>query len=289
MIEWRGKRVPVFHAGALGDFVLIWPLLRALMRAGAVVTAIADSSKAKLAAVEIGVEVVGSDRPWVAALWREAADPSNQFASGTRADVIVSFVADGTTDVGRRWLSNARRVLGATEVLCIGPPGSSSRAALWEQARALDLGRVEPRANPTGPIVLHVGAGSREKQWPLDRWFDVAVQLRGRGRPVEVLAGEAEAERFTTDQKGVLAAMNGRVLWSLDELAAAIRPASLFVGCDTGPTHLAAQLGVPSLALFGPTDPAIWSPVGPQVTVVRPPSPGPMDWLTVDRVLAAVP
>lgn len=55
--------------------------------------------------------------------------------------------------------------------------------------------------------------------------------------------------------------------------------ARMFIGADTGPAHLAAQLGIPTIALFGPTDPAIWSPLGPCVHTISPPAPAPMTWL----------
>ena len=60
-----------------------------------------------------------------------------------------------------------------------------------------------------------------------------------------------------------------------------------FVGCDTGPTHLAAQLGVPTIALFGPTDPAVWAPVGPRVRVIAPERSCGMEWLDAEPVAKA--
>ena len=64
--------------------------------------------------------------------------------------------------------------------------------------------------------------------------------------------------------------------------------AGLFVGHDSGVTHLAAAWGAPTLALFGPTDPAVWAPVGPDVRVLRAPD-GRMDLLSLEAVLRAVP
>jgi ADP-heptose:LPS heptosyltransferase len=61
----------------------------------------------------------------------------------------------------------------------------------------------------------------------------------------------------------------------------------LFIGHDSGVSHLAASWGAPTLALFGPTDPAVWAPVGPRVRVVRARE-GRMDSLTVDAVVGAV-
>ena len=56
------------------------------------------------------------------------------------------------------------------------------------------------------------------------------------------------------------------------QLAQALQDSHLFVGNDSGPTHLAAMLGVPTVALFGPTDAGVWAPVGPHVRVLEAPA-----------------
>ena len=80
----------------------------------------------------------------------------------------------------------------------------------------------------------------------------------------------------------------GRFLFSLDELAGVVRAARVFVGCDSGPTHLAAQMGVSTAALFGPTDPGTWGPVGARVRLIAPAARAPMAWLVVAGVAAVV-
>ncbi len=66
-------------------------------------------------------------------------------------------------------------------------------------------------------------------------------------------------------------------------LGAALSRAGLFLGNDSGASHLAAASGAPTLALFGPTDPALWAPVGPSVATLRAPR-GVLADLTVDEV-----
>ena len=58
----------------------------------------------------------------------------------------------------------------------------------------------------------------------------------------------------------------------LTELAHRLHEATVFLGHDSGISHLAAAVGTPALLLFGPTDPAIWAPPNPQVRVLRSPS-----------------
>ena len=73
----------------------------------------------------------------------------------------------------------------------------------------------------------------------------------------------------------------------LRTLGAVLARAGLFIGHDSGVSHLAAAWHAPTLALFGPTDPALWAPVGPRVRVLRAPR-GQMEELSVDEVLSAV-
>src|SRR5262249_24532110 len=123
------------------------------------------------------------------------------------------------------------------------------------------------------------------KRWPIDRWARLADVLRASTRPCVVIAGEVEHEQFDDSERTAFASLGGAFMRSLSELADLVRTARLFVGCDSGPAHLAAQLGVQTLAIFGPTDPRVWSPVGPRVRVL---SPGAMSedmtWLEVGTV-----
>ncbi len=105
--------------------------------------------------------------------------------------------------------------------------------------------------------VIHPFSGSARKNWPLERFRELARELE-REMPVRWCSGPEdpplpEAARFD----------------DLYELACWLASASLYVGNDSGITHLAAAVGTPVLALFGPTDPAVWAPRGPHVQVGR--------------------
>ena len=105
-------------------------------------------------------------------------------------------------------------------------------------------------------------SGSEKKNWPLERWLALADEFRNH--EVIFITGEAEQER------GVL--INNRPNWHslpLPELASRLSTCAAFLGHDSGISHLAAACGVPSLLLFGPTDPAVWAPPQPWVTVLR--------------------
>jgi len=120
--------------------------------------------------------------------------------------------------------------------------------------------------------VLAPSAGWAAKQWPPAHFGELAVTLRDRGYTVLVNASRVD------DQLGqaVVDASNGAAevtVCNVAGLIALIRQSALVIGGDSGPMHLAAALGVPVVALFGPTDPARNGPWGPGlIRVLRDPS-----------------
>jgi ADP-heptose:LPS heptosyltransferase len=160
------------------------------------------------------------------------------------------------------------RPLGAAPGGAIGArPAGVEAAGPWaeESLAALGLRRG-------GFAVLHPGvSGFAElKRWPAPRYADLARRLRdARGLPVILTAGPGEgalADDVAAASAG--AARRGPETRNLAELGAILERAAVVVGADTGPVHLAALLGVPTVALFGPKDPAIYAPRGPRVRVV---------------------
>jgi heptosyltransferase-3 len=122
--------------------------------------------------------------------------------------------------------------------------------------------------------VIHPFSGSAGKNWPLNRFRELADRLalpvRWCAGPQEPLPPElmSDAVRFE----------------NLYELACWLASARVYIGNDSGITHLAAAVGTPVVAVFGPTDPAVWAPRGERVRVVSGPS---LDGIPVDQVLEA--
>lgn len=274
-----GRERWVFHQGALGDSVLLWPLLRALAASGPV-TLVTDGAKGRLAARELGVEAVDGDGPPWSELWHPDGECFR--IEGVRA--VDAFLGRSAAD---RWLPRARAAFPGAAIRLHRDRPDARLARRWAQ-RAGAGGGVSEAGRADGPVALHVGAGAAEKSWSVGAWLAVAAALRDRfpDRRVALIAGEAEAERHDRAERARFAAAGGTYLTDLPALEEATRQARLFSGADTGPTHLAAQLGVPTVALFGPTDPHMWAPVGPAVTVVAPPEPRPMTWLGPAEVVA---
>jgi ADP-heptose:LPS heptosyltransferase len=119
-----------------------------------------------------------------------------------------------------------------------------------------------------GFVALHPGSGSPGKRWPGERFRALALRL-AEGRPWLLVTGAADA-----DVRAELAGTPGAVpvhAAPLRILGALLARAGIVVGNDSGVSHLAAASGAPTLALFGPTDPATWSPLGPAVATLRSP------------------
>jgi len=116
--------------------------------------------------------------------------------------------------------------------------------------------------------IMNPGAGWGAKQWPADRFGEVAKALAVHN--IKTLINAADGEEQLA--RAVMASSGGHALelrCTIGQLIALTRRARLFIGGDTGPLHLAAALGVPVVALFGPTDPARTGPFGTRAIALR--------------------
>ena len=121
-------------------------------------------------------------------------------------------------------------------------------------------------------VLLSPGAGWGAKRWPIDRYAEVAKQLRHEGYNIAINAGPGE-EGIANELMYQLAGVDGITMLqpTLTELVAITRRASLVIAGDTGPLHLACALGKPVVGIFGPTDPARNGPFGCASRVLRHP------------------
>lgn len=283
----------VFHHGALGDSVLLWPTLRAL----APLTFVTAREKGRLAARWVqSVEPIDGDHPEFSRLFAPAAslELGDQLIEKFRgAARIVSFVSDGHD----AWAANVRDLARGADLAFIRhrPPAGEVVPIVRYHAQQLgSLGwDVQPvlagrRLNRDGPIVIHPGSGGLRKCWPPGRFDALFDYLEKMGREFVIVVGEVERETMSASVERWRDRHEVREPGDLLELSEIISRAAVFVGNDSGPTHLAAQLGVATVAMFGPSDPRIWSPVGPAVTVLWPGRPAEMSWLSVEEVAAAI-
>jgi heptosyltransferase-2 len=135
-------------------------------------------------------------------------------------------------------------------------------------------------------IAIHPGSGSQRKNWPAESWIEVVNHLLGEKRRIVMVGGEADGKPLS-DLEAVFA---GRVQMVRDlplpHLGALLARSQLFIGHDSGISHLAAAAGAPCLLLFGPTDPEVWGPANAGVRILEAPN-GDLRKLPVDSVIRA--
>jgi heptosyltransferase III len=127
----------------------------------------------------------------------------------------------------------------------------------------------QPRA-----IAIHPGSGGQQKCWPIAHFATIITELWQHNIPVLLLAGPADHERISALRKLLPAPEPATLLHLIQDaplltVTQELRHCQSYLGNDTGISHLAALIGVPTVVLFGPSDPAIWKPLGPIVIVLK--------------------
>ena len=297
------RNVLIFHLGALGDFVMTWPLAMAAGRlfAQSRVMVVSHAQKGALAEKVLRVESVDIEQGWHQLFNADLQLPERCEKLLAGAHSVFSFIASADEP----WSQNLKRLAPNAELICLrtkapddAPPmhvteyiasqlGSQPaiQAAVTQMLRSIRERGVSGTRSSDGPIVIHPGSGAARKCWPVEGFVELATSLKREGRTVKFVVGETELEQWPADRVEQLRRV-GEILQppSYLDLLNAIHSAGTFIGNDTGPTHLAAITGVKTVALFG-SDPTRWAPIGPQVTIVQAES---IDAITVDQVQRAV-
>ncbi len=242
----------VVRGGALGDFLLTTPALERVRAAADHVTLVAHPRYARLVpgTFDALIDVAGTD-----ALWLHGAGPLPG-----RWDAALVYTPDVAARLRRAGVKEVR------EAPPRPPPGVSAVTHLLAPVADLpgpdrpavpvpDAARARGRARLPAPgaVVLAPGAAGQAKRWP--GFTALADALRADGVPVVWLPGRDEPP-LPAASRPALPVLD---LPAVAEVAAAC---GAWVGNDTGTTHLAAAAGAPTLALFGPTDPACWASPG---------------------------
>ncbi len=250
--------------GGLGDTLLMVPVLRALRRAEPA-QPLHFAGVAEFAAVLARCGVVDralSSEDLAAAVLRQGERPA--WANDYRL-VVADDVRYGALAAG-----------GA--VRCFDPRPHDERPLPQQVSSQLGLSLrwphdawlAAPSARRDGPVLLAPGSGAAAKCWPRAGWLALAAALGAR-EPVAVLVGPVELERDDPRGWSWPTEVGFVVEPHVTAVAELLRGARAFVGNDSGTTHLAAMLGVPTVALFGPSVASVFAPNGPSVQVVEAP------------------
>jgi ADP-heptose:LPS heptosyltransferase len=301
----QGTRVLVVRGGALGDFIVTVPALRALRRRVGPetrLTFVGNAPAARALAADLLDEIVSFEDPAVLPLFGE---PSPAHTSLFKADLTVLWLNDpsgvrvrAARDLGARCVLQAPPLPAEPDryvidhlVASLAPLGAAPVVEVDCAAWLAGETPVGERMGGPPLVAVHPGSGSRSKNWPADRLAAVVRELSRRtGESVVVVCGPSDEVAAAELRARLAVPVRVERPAGLAQLVGLLRRARLYVGNDSGVSHLAAGLGVPSVVVFGPTDPRRWAPRGPRVTVVAPPAPGPMTEVapSVADVLRAV-
>jgi len=287
------KRLLVWHRGALGDLLLAGPALTAISRhyPKARLVGVGDVARWGLLSGTLPLEAVwsGDEGLWAWLFQEGAALPEALRQRLASFDLALVFTPSFPAVLLAR-LQEAG--MGAVQWLPSFPPGGQETVAAFQARHLQGLGipgaaapfclrlprnsaaEETPELPGPGPwVAVAPGSGHAAKNWPLNHYYAFTRTLTWeQGLKMAWLAGPAEAPLLPY-LRG-LAMAYGHVLLAdlpLTRVAAVISRCRLFVGGDSGLTHLAGALGVPVLALFGPTDPRVWAPPGERVRVLTGP------------------
>jgi ADP-heptose:LPS heptosyltransferase len=322
--EGHGQGVVAIRPGALGDALLALPALAWLRRArpGTHVLFVAREDVLPLArATGLAVETSAYGSPVWGALcaeeeagraqvralvadyqdgiaWMRDTDGAverNLRALGLERAVVAPgrpeegeqvhtalLLARGLAGLGIESPDDVAPLLEAMPAL-VAPPEDAARATKVWQALGL--------AAASGPVVaLHAGSGGAGKRWPEDVFGRLAEEMLDVGVVPLLVEGQQDAEVT----RAVLGAMGARAdgarvarELSVGALAALLGRCDAYIGNDSGVTHLAGLAGTPTVALFGPSDPAQWAPLGRQVRTVRAAT-GRMEDIALEEALEAL-
>lgn len=301
-------KILVIRGGAIGDFILTLPAIR-LLRENFPSAWIEILGYKHIVALAEGRFYADASRSIeygpLARFFAPNADLDTELAEyfGSFQQVVsYLFDPDGFFE------SNLRRC-GVKNFIHASPKVTDDDHAAKQLARpmekmALFLDDAAPQLHPSlediaaaerflgqasAPILaIHPGSGGERKNWPIENWLELAGRIANwTPRPRLLLcSGEADEERANLLSKLSADVIHARSL-PLTTLAAIFSRVRLFVGHDSGISHIAAAVGAHCILLFGPTDPEIWAPLNTNVQVVSAPG-GRLDRITVDALEMAL-
>ncbi|MDD5327816.1 MAG: glycosyltransferase family 9 protein [Phycisphaerae bacterium] len=155
--------------------------------------------------------------------------------------------------------------------LPLEPPSARKTKSLIKATDAdINKGReLLEEINVEKPVVIQPGSGGAHKRCHLDNFLAVAEELISKNIEVIFLLGPAEVEQFSDASiEKITNTANCLMDLSLTQVLELLSCASAFLGNDSGITHLASAMGVKTIVVFGPTEPAVYRPIGPAVNVI---------------------
>ena len=278
-----GARVVVLRLRSLGDCVLTTPALQILKRARPDLRVAVMVEDRFRAIFERNPDIDAINPPSLQSLRAEKPDLCLNLHGGTRS-AWMTAASGARYRVGfghfrHRFVYNLR-IPRAQQIVNVERKVHTAEhlasAIFWLGAPRVEIPRAKlvcaKSVKPEPIAVIHPVAATSQKTWPAAGFVAVAEQLRAQGiEPVFIGAPADDLRPF-----GAYRIQAG----SLSALKSLLASASLFIGNDSGPAHMAAAFGLPVVAIFSDSDPDIWAPWRTQSEVLIRPS--------TENVLAAL-
>jgi heptosyltransferase-3 len=295
----KKARVLVIRGGAIGDFVVTLPVLHLLRTSlpGCHITVFGYRGIAELALrAGLADEVRHLGDPAMATLFVPGATVAEELkAFLVSHDLVVSYLydPDGIFAANLEGLGVKTLLACPHRMTRDGGPAPMQLArplerlamfledtAPWMSGAARERGQ-KGFQGPPRTVLLHLGSGSLEKNWSLTRWHEALSRAAWQLERLILISGEAEEERgLLAEARALTWPARHCEHWhqvplvtlseQMEELAGQ-GSVALFLGHDSGISHLAAACGLPCALLFGPSEPQVWVPQNPGVHFLRGP------------------
>jgi len=277
----RDSSLLIIHQGALGDLVLSFPVIVALRKKFSRIDMLCPLQQSRLAEhMELIEKGYPLESAYFATLFSDQLDAKiKDLIRSYTAILSFSFSKDLKKSIGQATDRQsfqipprppAREKIHVTEFLMKNIMDCRLLEAVASKDQIFTLHRNHTsstaRSFNSAKIIIHPGAGSILKRWPLSKFLKLAAVLTKQGMQPHFICGPAEpdlADELSKQNRPI------QSLSELTDLADLLKSAGGYIGNDSGVSHLAAYMGLPSVVIFGPADPVRWRPVGPRVEIVR--------------------
>ncbi len=287
------NHVTVIRNGAIGDFTLTLPAIKAVQQAfpHCALHIVGPPATCALAQSE---QIIDGNHPDLAPLYATSSLPERTRKLFAQTEFLLAYSRPGRSDQ-----QHLKKLIAGKTIFWNPQPAKGSDLHIVDHlliplhqlnmtvAHALpqiDLVRKDfsyvGQLSINHPLIAHPGSGGAHKCWPLERYVQWARALMHDGLEIIFLCGPTERERGFTIPNDIPTLSPP----DLRSLAALLSRARLFVGNDSGPGHIAAAVNTKTLSLFGPTDPRIWAPRNAAGHILYADN-GDLNCLSVDSVL----
>lgn len=283
------QRVLIIRPGAIGDTLVVFPILQHLrtLSSQTHITVIGNVAVLPLMlAFKLADEVENYEElVWSRLFMQPSSHKQAQLHTRLQhIDRAICWLTD-TNDLVKQNLQAAE-----IPVITIAPGrptvslpivsylaqsiGEAPETIFWRTPTKYRWQKGQPAGQPPRAIAIHPGSGGQQKCWPIAHFATIITELWQHNIPVLLLAGPADHERTNALRKLLPEPASATLLHLLQDVplltvAQELRHCQSYLGNDAGISHLAALIGLPTLVLFGASDPTIWKPIGPTVIVMK--------------------